>query len=146
MANMKIYSLTLVVLSILTLLQGNTATAEQIPNIKEYPTVTDFLKSDACQKNQLMLNYCNSEVSNFYDYKLEALYKRLPNSKEVRDAQSAWLKFRDAECQRVAAGSYEGSIYGLLIEECKGSLTKRRIAIFETELNCKKDGGCGYLP
>jgi uncharacterized protein YecT (DUF1311 family) len=141
---MKIYTSALIVLLLFTTIQNKTASSEPIPKIEDYSTSSEFLKSDACQKNQLMLNYCHSIVSEYYNNKLETLRKRLPDSKVTRKAHSAWLRFRDAECSRFAANSHGGSIYDLLIEECKKLLTRRRIVVFEAELNCKKDGGCVY--
>ena len=59
--------------------------------------------------------------------KVLAAYGDDPESKKLLlDAQRAWLKYRDAQCQLASLDSRGGSIWLLINSGCLASLTRRR--------------------
>lgn len=122
----------------------STAHADDIPRIENYSTPEEFMSSEGCQRNQLIYNYCASEIKQFHVLKLESLYQKLEQNDELEVAKTAWKDFVDRECKRFAKPYEMGSIYPLVIDSCKQSLTKQRIKILTKELSCNRDGGCSY--
>ena len=122
----------------------STAHADDIPRIENYVTPEEFMSSEGCQRNQLMYNYCASEIKKFHVLKLESLYQELEQNDELEAAKTAWNDFVERECQRFAQPYEMGSIYPLEIDSCKQALTKQRIGILTKELSCSRDGGCSY--
>lgn len=122
----------------------STAHADDIPRIENYSTPEEFMSSEGCQRNQLMYNYCASEIKQFHVLKLESLYGQLEQTDELEVVKAAWNEFVESECKRFAKPYEMGSIYSLEIDSCKQALTKQRIRILTEELSCNRDGGCSY--
>jgi uncharacterized protein YecT (DUF1311 family) len=85
------------------------------------------------------------------DSKLNTLYKQIearlagdPSTLHLLTvAQRSWIGFRDAECAFSASGAVGGSVYPDVVASCKAGLTEKRIADFNTYLNCQEgDRGC----
>jgi uncharacterized protein YecT (DUF1311 family) len=97
---------------------------------------------------QVEINQCSQEAFQKADAELNSKYreivKRLDGaggSELFREAQRAWLPFRDAEC-KFSASTYEGgSMQPMALSTCLEELTKKRIADFEKYLTCG-EGEC----
>ena len=135
----------IVLLSALLLTSLAQANEDVMPNIDDYSTPREFTNSDACQKNQLMVNACFAEVKVFYDKKLERIYGKYSQTKELLEAKRSWLAFREKECEWFAEPNKEGSIHALIIDDCKQEITQQRIKVLTDQMNCDRDGGCGYM-
>lgn len=59
-------------------------------------------------------------------YKNQSKYKDAPAKKLLRDAQRAWIKFRDAECQSQRDAGRGGTIAPLFEIGCLTSMTENR--------------------
>ena len=59
-------------------------------------------------------------------YKNQSKYKDAPAKKLLRDAQRAWIKFRDAECQSQRDAGRGGTIVPLFEIGCLTSMTENR--------------------
>lgn len=86
---------------------------------------------------------------------LNKLYKEISNRlkddadtlKALRNAQRAWISFRDAECDFAAINTQGGSIHSMLITTCRNELTQARIKNFNTYLSCEEgDMSCPVPP
>jgi len=51
--------------------------------------------------------------------------------------QAAWRHYRDAHCNFLSSGSERGSVYPMLVMDCRNDLTKLRIKDLKKLLNCK---------
>jgi uncharacterized protein YecT (DUF1311 family) len=92
-----------------------------------------------CDKNQLTINFCARHAFDTVDAELNKIYKTLlatmstPNATErLRQAQRAWVVFRDKDCL-VLVGSPEngGSMYQGLWWRCLERRTKERVVELE---------------
>lgn len=87
-----------------------------------------------CDKNQLAINVCASHRYGLADKALNQQYMQtlqaLPDAaeqKRVREAQRAWITFRDKDCLAAAGPRAEsGSIWPLLHFSCLEKHTVRR--------------------
>lgn len=85
----------------------------------------------------LTLNKCALIAFESSDAELGEIYRKLLFSptaepaKEataaLRSAQDAWLKFRDAECERFTFDSRGGSMHPMLLLDCRRAMTQERI-------------------
>ncbi len=55
---------------------------------------------------------------------------------KLRDAQRAWVAFRDKQCAFETASYSTGSIYPLLVTNCLAELTQQRTQTFDHYLDC----------
>lgn len=53
---------------------------------------------------------------------------------QLKEAQTAWLKYRDASCEFVADQYKGGSIRPLIEATCLGDMTKRRTTELKTQI------------
>jgi uncharacterized protein YecT (DUF1311 family) len=61
----------------------------------------------------------------------------------LRDAQRAWVRFRDADCL-AELGPRQGSVYPLLLNQCMTALTRERARELQARLKCREgELGCG---
>ncbi|WP_026060432.1 lysozyme inhibitor LprI family protein [Pseudaminobacter salicylatoxidans] len=109
--------------------------------------------SDA--SDQASLNQCADKAYKKTDAALNAIYKeimgRLKDDKDTRKrlvtAQQAWIKFRDAECDFATGNSLEGSIYPMLVLNCRNALTHDRLEQLKGYLKCEEgDLSCPVPP
>ncbi len=64
-----------------------------------------------------------------------------------RDAERAWIGFRDAECRFEGAPSYGGSMHSMELAECAARLSDARAATLSGMANCHaRDGSCVLGP
>ena len=83
------------------------------------------------------LNACYGKLAEAADTKLNKLYKQLTAKSEgkekdaLRDAQRAWVAYRDKECDYETIGEEGGSIRPMEISICVADKTNARIKEFE---------------
>jgi uncharacterized protein YecT (DUF1311 family) len=84
------------------------------------------------------------------DQRLNAVYRDLmakvspAGQAKLREAQRAWLRFRDLECAFATAGTADGSVHPMILSGCLAGLTVERIGHLEAQLNCQEGNlSCG---
>ncbi|BCM18540.1 lysozyme inhibitor LprI family protein [Mesorhizobium sp. J8] len=102
-------------------------------------------------KTQADLATCTAANAASADAGLNAVYKALAGRlapadlKRLRDAQRAWIPFRDKECAFRTRPYADGSAYSTLVETCKTELTKVRLAQLQHQLQCP-EGDLSCVP
>jgi len=80
---------------------------------------------------------------------LAELNRRLVDSdarEQLKQSQTAWIAYRDAECGWETFGSRGGTIRASLQADCMARLTTLRIKDLQDQLNCPADTvGCNAL-
>ncbi len=105
----------------------------------------------AVAKTQADLAICTATNTASADAGLNAVYKALAGRlapadlKRLRDAQRAWIPFRDKECAFRTQPYADGSVYSTLVETCKTELTKVRLAQLQHQLQCP-EGDLSCVP
>lgn len=97
-----------------------------------------------CSKapNTAAMNACYGAARDAADATLNARYKTLmsrlgaDDQARLREAQRAWIAFRDKQCAFETAAYSTGSIYPVLVATCVTELTVRRTETFEHYLDC----------
>jgi uncharacterized protein YecT (DUF1311 family) len=79
---------------------------------------------------QMEMNACAASDYSRADEELNAVWRKLPKSKELLAAQRAWIAYRDAECSFRRAQFEGGSIAPLIYATCLSELTRQRTKIF----------------
>lgn len=84
------------------------------------------------------------------DQRLNAVYRDLmakvsrAGQAKLREAQRAWLRFRDLECALATAGTADGSVHPMILAGYLAGLTVERIGHLEAQLTCREgDLSCG---
>jgi uncharacterized protein YecT (DUF1311 family) len=99
-------------------------------------------KKDPCEnaQNQQEMNHCAEDEFHKADQKLNKLYNNLGSKLEperlakLKEAERAWVKFRDADCDFVTYINKGGSIYPLVYFGCLTESTNDRIKQLEQML------------
>ena len=114
------------------------------------PAVAEFyIWEDECDKNQLGMNICSNDEYKFYDKYLNKLYKEQINhlkdggeaKKNLRNAQRAWLPFRNQDCNYMAGDrENSGSIWSFMYNKCLTQRTRTRIQELEAYIECRANG------
>lgn len=101
-----------------------------------------------CDKNQLTMNMCASHRYTTADQKLNQQYKQLvaqqdaTGKQRLRDAQRAWISFRDKDClANTGLREESGSIWPLLHYSCLERHTSQRSE--DLKLQACGMEGCG---
>lgn len=94
------------------------------------------------------MNKCLADEYIKTDAKLNELYRKLIESLEdpekLRNAQRAWIIFRDLSCEYSSSGiGKEGSLYSYAISACMIDKTEKRIKDLELYIEW---GGCNGCP
>lgn len=97
-------------------------------------------------QTQADMNICASKDYKAADAKLNASYKALTaryaddqdGRKALVEAQRAWIKFRDAQCNFATIGATGGSIRPMLQAGCLEELTEERTKQLDAALNCEE--------
>ena len=101
------------------------------------------------------MNACADQAFMKSDAALNAAYKQImarladdaATKRLLMTAQRAWLKFRDAECTFVASASSGGTIYPMILAQCRDEITKGRTKVLQSYLNCQEgDLSCPVPP
>lgn len=105
-------------------------------------------QADACAdaSDQATMNMCADKAYKASDAELNKLYKQIKSrlkddadtGKLLVSAQKAWIAFRDAECTFSGSASADGSIYPMIVSQCRDGLTQNRIKDFKTYLSCEE--------
>ena len=91
---------------------------------------------------QMELNQCAGAELKQADAAMNAAYGQLmerigPKAREgLRDAQKAWLPFRDKSCALEGLGSEGGSIRPMILAGCLAKLTAERTRALKGYLTC----------
>ncbi|WP_207906825.1 lysozyme inhibitor LprI family protein [Luteibacter rhizovicinus] len=96
--------------------------------------------------SQSAMNMCADQAYKKTDAELNTVYRqitsRLKDDKEKTKlllvAQKNWLAFRDAECTFTTSASAQGSIYPMLVAQCRDGLTRRRIDDLKGYMTCEE--------
>src|ERR1700722_20831748 len=104
------------------------------------PMAVALAQDCANATSQMAMNVCADQAYRKTDAELNAVYKqindRLKDDKETTkllvSAQKAWLAFRDAECTFSTSASAQGSVYPMLVAQCRDGLTSKRIDELKT--------------
>ncbi|TIS64121.1 MAG: DUF1311 domain-containing protein [Mesorhizobium sp.] len=105
----------------------------------------------AAAKTQADLGICTTKDAASADAALNAVYKALServaaaDQQRLRDAQRAWIPFRDKECAFRTQPYAGGSVYSSLVETCKAELTKARLGQLQHQLQCP-EGDLSCVP
>jgi uncharacterized protein YecT (DUF1311 family) len=103
---------------------------------------------EACDRkdqSQMGMNACAEADAAAADTELNAAYKQLAAKAEgkekdaLRDAQRAWIVFRDKECDFETIGEEGGSIRPMEISICIAERTKERSTELKHFLACAND-------
>jgi len=92
---------------------------------------------------QADMNICQQTAFTQADKALNIAYQRLRQRvtqdqlRLLKTAETAWLQYRDVECQFESANSEGGSMHGMEVSACVTNLTKRRTADLERMASCK---------
>jgi uncharacterized protein YecT (DUF1311 family) len=106
--------------------------------------------SPALAQTQMEMTADAGKAFSAADTEMNQIYQQLtaklsPAGKTaLRDAQRAWLRYRDLECPFETMGTVGGSVHPMLVYMCQKRLTKAHIADLTTQLNCQEgDVACG---
>lgn len=95
-------------------------------------------------RNQLELNGCATDRYAQADKTLNQDYaayrKRLSpiQLKQFRQAQNAWIKFRDASCAFEASGVEKGSAHPMVHRQCLAVKTEERVQQIKALASCQE--------
>ena len=94
--------------------------------------------------NQMQLNQCAAEELARANAALNSTYQALmkkieaPNQAQLRDAQRAWIAFRDKECTFETGGGANqgGSIWPMMVDKCLTTMTQERTKALQAQVKC----------
>jgi uncharacterized protein YecT (DUF1311 family) len=128
----------------LSMLVARSACADQAEEIAELERTRVACVRDG---NQTQLNFCAAADYYEVDLELNRIYseqmRRLsePNRSRLREAQKAWIEFRDKACLYEAGPREEsGSIWPLSHFGCLTAHTRQRMEDLKGYLSCTQDG------
>lgn len=92
-------------------------------------------QADPCKTraNQLELTQCADRQLSASDKVLNQTYRKLLADLDdehralLQKAQRAWVGFRDADCDLDASTALGGSMYGMLVSDCRTAMTNTRV-------------------
>ncbi|SNY98236.1 lysozyme inhibitor LprI family protein [Halomonas sp. hl-4] len=98
------------------------------------------------ESTQLALTECSAQAYQSADDELNEAYQALVSKLEknpatlekLRDAQRAWISFRDAECALESGGVEGGSAQPMVRNGCLATLTQQRTARLREHANCEE--------
>ena len=110
------------------------------------PMAVALAQDCANATSQMAMNVCADQAYRKTDAELNAVYSqingRLKQDKEATkllvNAQKAWLAFREAECTFSTSASAQGSVYPMLVAQCRNGLTSKRIDELKAYLRCEE--------
>lgn len=110
------------------------------------PVAVALAQDCANATSQTAMNVCADQAYRKTDAELNAVYRqiidRLRHDEEATkllvSAQKSWLTFRDAECTFSTSASVQGSVYPMLVAQCRGGMTSKRIDELKTYLRCEE--------
>ncbi|NKC23331.1 DUF1311 domain-containing protein [Ochrobactrum oryzae] len=114
---------------------------------------TTEARADNCDalKTQSEITACFGDDEKAADSTLNKLYQSLmhvlsdADKQRLRDAQRAWISFRDKECTFRVAPYADGSIAPSLTASCVTALTAQRVVDLRQQVNCE-EGDMSCVP
>jgi uncharacterized protein YecT (DUF1311 family) len=102
-------------------------------------------------RDQASMNRCAEDDYREADRELNAAFGRLMGElrdtglrNRLRQAQRAWIQYRDRKCRFETAGEEGGSIHPLVYDMCLTRLTRARTRELNDRLDCWRHGDrCG---
>jgi uncharacterized protein YecT (DUF1311 family) len=105
------------------------------------------------QTTQLAMNECATRNLEAADGALNAVYGELMSKldgdqqKRLKQAQRAWIIFRDAHCELIGSATEGGSIHRMVISKCLMEITRDRTEQLSKQVNCEEgDVSCAGKP
>ncbi len=115
--------------------------------------VSEVALADDCAEasSQQAMSICADQAFKAADKELNTTYRqvteRLKDSPDTAallvKAQRAWITFRDTQCAFLTSAAAEGSIYPMLVAQCRSEITQARtkdltalLACDETDMSC----------
>jgi uncharacterized protein YecT (DUF1311 family) len=105
-------------------------------------------KAEDCANasSQTAMNICADQAYKKTDAQLNSVYKqivgRLKDNKDTLKllvtAQRNWITFRDSQCAFETSASAQGSVYPMLVLQCRDGLTSKRIDELKPFLACQE--------
>ncbi len=110
--------------------------------------------NDCTNNTQMSMNECAAAAYKKTDAELNRVYQqvkgRLTKNQDTTlllvAAQKRWVGFRDAECAFTSSSGTGGSIYPLLVTQCRDTLSTRRIEELNSYLHCQEGDMSCPLP
>lgn len=98
------------------------------------------------EATQAGMNKCAADQLKIADAALNKIYQQIVHRlgddadtlKLLRDAQRAWVDFRDKHCAFAASGVDGGSVYPFIHDGCLAGLTERRTKELDAFLHCEE--------
>ena len=92
------------------------------------------------------MTVCADQAFKKADAELNAVYKQITSrlkdnpdaAKLLVTAQKSWVNFRDAECAFSTSSAAQGSIYPMLVAQCRDTLTRKRVVELKAYLHCEE--------
>jgi uncharacterized protein YecT (DUF1311 family) len=114
-----------------------------------------FADDCATASSQQAMNICADQAFKVADKALNTSYQQV--TQRLKDnpdsvallvkAQRAWIAFRDTQCEFATSAAAQGSIYPMLVAQCRSELTQTRtkdlnalLECDETDLSCPVPG------
>lgn len=95
-------------------------------------------------QTQSEMNQCVAADYAKVDRELNKAYNDYPSrlaeeqKRQLRDAQLAWIRFRDLSCAFESSGVKGGSVYPLILHSCLASMTRARLQQLSVLASCKE--------
>ena len=110
-------------------------------------TTAQEQKKDPCAdaQSQLEMNMCWGNQYKAADSRLNAVYREFTSklnpeeTAQLRTAQLAWIKFRDANCEFVADQYKGGSIRPMIAAMCLADVTNARTSELKAQMKERED-------
>jgi uncharacterized protein YecT (DUF1311 family) len=107
----------------------------------------DHKKPDPCAnaQTQLEMNMCWGKEYQAADAQLNAVYKQFTSklnpeeTAQLKTAQLAWIKFRDANCEFVADKYKGGSIRPMIAAMCLAEVTSTRTSELKAQMKDREE-------
>jgi uncharacterized protein YecT (DUF1311 family) len=103
--------------------------------------------NEAPEGTQMQLGQCAQADYYAADMEMSALYVqkmailREPAHTRLRDAQRAWISFRDKSClYEVGTAEESGTVWGMEVSMCKTAHTRQRIKELKEYVACTENG------
>jgi len=109
----------------------------------------EYVQREECiSSNGIPPMNCFSNEYEYYDHELNRIYNiqinhlMEPNKTKLKEAQQAWIKFRDKDCAYSSGPKEEegGSIWYIGYSACMTKKTKNRIKELDFYVKCRENG------
>jgi uncharacterized protein YecT (DUF1311 family) len=94
---------------------------------------------------QMDMNFCAGAAQKSADDQLNKTYNTLVARidgkdalAQLRDAEKAWIVYRDRECTFESSATVGGSIHSMIVAQCLETMTRAREKELRRQLNCQE--------